>query len=150
MSPNKWGPPTWTLFHTIAEKIHEDVFPKLLPEIIFFLKKICSSLPCPECSQHAMQFWKKINISGIKTKTDLKNMLCLFHNIVNKRKNKPLFNHNNLSEKFSKQNFGFVYNNFVSVYKTHGNMQLLAESFQRNLILIEFKKWIMKNFIHFL
>jgi hypothetical protein len=150
MTSNKWGPPTWALFHTLSEKIHEDVFSVLLPQLIFFLKKICSSLPCPECSQHAMQFWKKINISGIKTKNDLKNMICLFHNLVNKRKNKPLFNHNKLSENYKNKNIGTVYNNFVAVYQTHGNMQLLADSFQRRLILIEFKKWMMQNFVHFL
>ena len=67
MSPNQWGPPTWTLFHTIAEKMNEEAFPVLMPQFIFFLKRICSVLPCPECSQHATQFWKNINVAGIKT-----------------------------------------------------------------------------------
>lgn len=149
MSPNEWGPPTWTLFHTLAEKINEELFPTLMPELIFNIKKICTALPCPECSQHAVNFWRKININGINNKTDLKNMLCLFHNIVNKRKNKPLFDNENLTSSYSNNNIINVYNNFVAVYQTRGNMQLLADSFQRKLILVAFKKWIMANFKNF-
>ena len=150
MSPNQWGPPTWTLFHTLSEKIHEDMFTKLMPEIIFYMRRISSALPCPECSQHAGQFWKNINFSGIKNKNDLKNMVCLFHNIVNKRKNKPLFKHEDLSDIYSNKKIIEVYNQFVNVYQTNGNMKLLSDAFQRKLILIDFKKWLMKNFIHFL
>ena len=150
MSPNQWGPPTWTLFHTLAEKMNEEVFPTLMPQLIFYLRRICSALPCPECSQHAIKFWKNINVAGIKTKTDLKNMLCLFHNIVNKRKGKPLFNNEQLTELYKQKNIINVYNHFVSVYQTHGNMQLLADSFQRKMILGEFKKWMMSNIQHFL
>jgi hypothetical protein len=43
-----------------------------------------------------------------------------------------------------------VYNNFVNVYHTRGNMKLLAESFQRKIVLIDFKKWLMKNIQSFL
>ena len=149
MSPSEWGPPTWTLFHTIAEKMNEEAFPVLMPQFIFFLKRICSVLPCPECSQHATQFWKNINVAGIKTKTDMKNMLFLFHNIVNKRKGKPLFVNDTLSELYKHQNIINVFNKFVAVYQTKGNMQLLADSFQRKLLLIPFRKWVMSNIKHF-
>ena len=149
MSPNQWGPPTWTLFHTIAEKMNEEAFPVLMPQFIFFLKRICSVLPCPECSQHATQFWKNINVAGIKTKTDMKNMLFLFHNIVNKRKGKPLFVNDTLSELYKHQNIINVFNKFVAVYQTKGNMQLLADSFQRKLLLVPFRQWVMSNIKHF-
>ena len=49
-----WGPCTWFLFHTLAEKIREEHFMKLKPELINIVKNICSNLPCPECKQHAM------------------------------------------------------------------------------------------------
>jgi len=149
MSPNQWGPPTWTLFHTIAEKMNEEAFPVLMPQFIFFLKRICSVLPCPECSQHATQFWKNINVAGIKTKTDLKNMLFLFHNIVNKRKGKPLFINDSINDLYKDQNIINVFNQFVAVYQTKGNMQLLADSFQRKLLLVPFKQWVMSNIQHF-
>lgn len=149
MSPNQWGPPTWTLFHTLAEKIKEESFHSLMPHLIFYIKKICTALPCPECSQHATKFWSQVHIPGIKNKTDLKNVCCLFHNIVNKRKNKPFFSHEHLSEKYANCKTINVYNNFVAVYQTNGNMNLIADSFRRKLILVSFKKWIMSNFHHF-
>ena len=36
-------------------------------------------------------------------------------------------------------------NRFLSVYNTKGNMQLLTESFQRELIIADFKKWFFLN-----
>ena len=65
MSPEAWGPPTWTLFHTLAEKIHEDTYPILGPQLFYHIKNICRNLPCPECSQHASTFLTKINFNGI-------------------------------------------------------------------------------------
>jgi len=150
MSPNQWGPPTWTLFHSLAEKISEKEFTTLMPQLIFFIKRICSVLPCPECSQHATKFWKNVNVAGIKNKNDLRNLLCMFHNIVNKRKRKPLFEQDNLTNTYDNKNIINVYNHFVSVYQTNGNMNLIADSFQRKLILVEFKKWIMSNIRHFM
>ena len=43
-----------------------------------------------------------------------------------------------------------TYNNFVSVYHTKGNMKLLADSFQRKLILKDFRQWLMNNISNFL
>jgi hypothetical protein len=149
MSPETWGPPTWTLFHTLAEKIHEDTFQILGPQLFYHIKKICANLPCPECSQHASTFLAKINFNGIKSKTDFKNMLCFFHNTVNYRKKKPVFDVTGL-EKYKEYNVINVYNKFVSVYHTKGNMKLIADSFQRKLVLVDFKKWLMQNIQSFL
>ena len=148
MSPETWGPPIWTLFHTLAEKINEDKFNIIAPELFFFIKKICANLPCPECSQHATSFLSKINFKGIRNKNDFRNMLYHFHNTVNYRKRKSLFKPENIN-KYSNFKLINTYNNFVSVYHTKGNMKLLAESFQRKLLLMEFKKWFMKNIINF-
>ena len=38
-----------------------------------------------------------------------------------------------------------VFNNFVSVYNTKGNMKLLSESFQRSLIIKDLKRWLVQN-----
>jgi hypothetical protein len=119
------------------------------PQLFHHIKNICRNLPCPECSQHASTFLEKINFNGIKTKTDFKNMLCFFHNTVNFRKKKPVFDASGL-EKYKNMNIITVYNNFINVYHTRGNMNLLAESFQRKITLIGFKKWIMSNIQSFL
>jgi len=143
--PTEWGPPVWTLFHTLAEKINPDKFSVLSPQLFFFIKRICASLPCPECSQHAVTFLGKVNFSNIKTKTDLQNILYIFHNIVNKRKNKPFFISSDL-EKYKNVNKVAVFKNFFLAYKTKGNMKLLADSFQRQIVVNELKKWVIANF----
>ena len=143
-SPEIWGPPTWTLLHTLAEKIHEDDFNKLMPQMFGLIKRICAYLPCPDCSQHAKQFLAKLKPQQIATKTDFKNTFYLFHNMVNARKKKQLFNYDNMNI-YQTFNIVDVFNNFVSVYNTKGNMKLLAESFQRSLIIKDLKRWIVNN-----
>jgi hypothetical protein len=105
------------------------------------IKRICNYLPCPECSSDATKFLERINIHDIKSKNEFKNMLYLFHNWVNIKKQKPLFNHSNL-ETYNNYKLISVINNFISKYNTNGNMRLIAESFQRNIIIRDFKKWI--------
>jgi len=149
MSPEQWGPPIWTLFHTLVEKLHEDTFTVIGPQLFFYIKKISSNLPCPECSQHAANFLSKINFNGVKTKNDFIQMMFFFHNTVNFRKKKPIFNAIHLS-KYKNINVITAFNNFVAVYHTRGNMKLLADSFQRKLVLKDFRKWFLNNIQNFL
>ena len=143
-APSIWGPPIWTLLHTMAEKIHEEDFNKLIPKMFGLIKRICSYLPCPDCSQHATQFLAKLKPQQIATKLEFKNTLYLFHNMVNARKQKPLFNYGNINA-YQSLNIANVFNNFVAVYNTKGNMKLLTESFQRALIVKDLRRWLMTN-----
>ena len=86
MSPSQWGPPTWLFMHTIAEKIKEDSYPIIGKQMIYNLIQICNLLPCPDCSEHAKTFWTNVKVGNIQTKSDLINLLFVFHNCVNKRK----------------------------------------------------------------
>ena len=45
-----WGPCTWYLFHTLAEKVKEESFPLIKESLISLIIRICSNLPCPECA----------------------------------------------------------------------------------------------------
>ena len=143
-APSVWGPPTWTLLHTLAEKIHEEDFNKLMPQMFILIKRICAYLPCPDCSQHATQFLAKLKPEQMATKIEFKNTLYLFHNMVNARKKKPLFNYGNMSY-YQNLNIINVFNNFISIYNTKGNMKLLTESFQRVLVIKDLKRWLMNN-----
>jgi hypothetical protein len=67
---------------------------------------------------------------------------------VNKRKNKPMFNVVHLN-KYSTTNLVVAFNNFINVYHTRGNMKLLADSFQRKLIVKDVRSWFMKNYKNF-
>ena len=141
--PEVWGPAVWTLFHTLAEKINEKAFPFIKGQLFGQIKRICLYLPCPECSTDATNFLARININNINSKVEFINTFYLFHNYVNAKKRKPLYNYSSLS-KYNNYKLVSVLNNFISNYNTKGNMKLLAESFQRKLILSDFKSWITK------
>jgi hypothetical protein len=146
---SRWGPPTWNFFHTLAEKINEDKFSAVFPQVVTILKQICRNLPCPDCANHATQFLEKVNFANIKTKSDFKNIMYFFHNTVNRRKRKTPFDMKNL-ELYGKNNIITAYNNFIAVYHTSGNMKLLADSFQRKIIVNQLKKWMVANIQFFI
>lgn len=148
MSPSSWGPPTWIFIHTLAAKVKESNFTIIGPALINVIIQICNNLPCPECAQHAKEFWRKVKITNINTKTDLINLLFVFHNMVNKRKKLTPFNYANLSY-YESKNVVETYNLFARNFNTHGNMNLINESFHRNMMLSSLKSWLMTNINHF-
>ncbi len=141
--PEIWGPPIWILFHTLVENVNEN-HKNIFPQLFGYIKRICVYLPCPECSKDATIFLGKIKSESLLTKNDLINTMYIFHNYVNSKKKKNLFNYGNINI-YKTKNLFDVLNNFAKVYNTTGNMKLLAESFQRKLILTDFKKWFNKN-----
>jgi hypothetical protein len=143
-APEVWGPATWTLFHVLAEKINEFVYPRIAGQLFDVIRRICSALPCPECAQDATIFLSKVKIQELRSKNDFKNMIYMFHNYVNAKKRRPLFNYANL-EIYKRYNIVSVFNRFISVYHTKGNMRLLAESFQRQLIIKNIREWFSRN-----
>lgn len=148
MSPSTWGPSTWIFMHTLAAKIKEDSFPIIGANLILVLMQICRNLPCPECTQHATQFWTKVRTANIKNKNDLINLLFVFHNMVNKRKQYSQFKYENLKY-YETRNIIETYNSFSRNFNTKGNMNLINESFHRNLMLSSLRTWLMTNISHF-
>ena len=148
MSPNAWGPPIWTLFHCLSEKVKEEHFNVIGPQIFNFIKQICHNLPCPDCTQHAIRFLSKINPSLLNTKQKMKNFLFFFHNSVNKRKNKLILAPNYL-EKYTSLNLIVVVNHFLRAYNTRGNMKLLTDTFHRTRLTNNFKKWMINHLTYF-
>jgi hypothetical protein len=142
--PEVWGPAVWTLLHTLSEKVSEEAYPFIKFQLFSQIRRICGFLPCPECSTDATNFLAKININDLKTKVEFRNTFYLFHNWVNVKKRKPLFNYSKL---VAYNNYGIipVINNFISKYNTNGNMKLISESFQRKLIVSDFKSWFTKT-----
>jgi hypothetical protein len=134
--------------HTLAAKIKETSFPVIGPNLILVLIQICNNLPCPECAQHAKEFWSRVKTSNIKTKDDLINLLFVFHNTVNKRKQLPLFKYENI-QYYKTKNIVNTYNTFSRNFNTRGNMNLINESFRRNIMLSSLRAWMMLNLSHF-
>lgn len=144
MSPSVWGPNVWIFFHTIVEKLKDDKFEDFAPQIFSLIRKISSNLPCPDCSAHASRFLSGVNFSHIKTKEDFRKLIYIFHNSVNRRKDKPLYNYSDMKT-YSNNNVIKTYNDFISVFATKGNMKLLADNFQRKILITELKRWLLKN-----
>ena len=90
MSVTNWGNITWTLFHTLAEKIREKDFPIVKDLFIQFIKDTCKNLPCPICANHASETLKQARFNLIVTKADMIEFLRQFHNIVNIRVGYPI------------------------------------------------------------
>ena len=138
--PEVWGPAVWRLFHTLSYRINDNAYNVLAPQLFTLFVRICKFLPCPECSTDASNFLAKIKLSNMKNKTEFKNTFYLFHNYVNAKKRKPLFNYGYINI-YNQYKVIDVVNSFISNYHTKGNMKLLTESFQRKLIIADFKKW---------
>jgi hypothetical protein len=143
-TPEEWGPATWTLFHTLAEKMKDEAYPVVGRGLFSLIFRICGLLPCPDCSRHAKDFLSKVNPASLKTREEFRNMLYLFHNMVNKRKGKPLYNSEGLPS-YKDKNLVQVMNQFLRHYNNRGNMQMLTESFQRQFIVADLKKWVNGN-----
>ena len=148
MSPNQWGPPTWMFIHTMAEKVKEDSYPIIGGQIIANIIQICANLPCPDCADHSKVFWSKVKISNIKTKQDLINILFVFHNTINKRKNLTIFKYDDL-QYYKSKNIVNTFNAFSANFNTKGNMKLITESFHRARLVVFLRNWLVGNIVHF-
>jgi hypothetical protein len=134
--------------HTLAAKLKDSSFPVVGPQLIHVFIKICNNLPCPECAQHSKLFWSKVKTNNIKNKNDIINLLFVFHNIVNQKKNNKPFKYENLKY-YETKNVIETYNTFSKNFNTRGNMNLINESFHRNMMLTSLKTWMMSNINHF-
>lgn len=146
-----WGPCTWYLFHTLAEKIKEDRFNIIKTELIDLIKQICRSLPCQDCAGHATNRLRQLNVNKIKSKNELKVMLLDFHNEVNVRINKPKFSIVELNTKYSMANTGSIIQHFLHIWnRKNTHPRMMTESLHRNIATDNFLRWWHINHIHFL
>jgi len=145
-----WGPPTWLYLHTMAEKVKETSFKEIRADMFRIIHLICTNLPCPMCSNHAKEYFSKVNIQSIQTKDDMKKFLFVFHNSVNTRKNLKLFAYSDLDEKYNKGDYVAITNNFMKFYqeKTR-NIHLIADEMHRQRVVKLIKQWIIDHFNHF-
>ena len=144
MSINTWGPAVWLLFHTIAEKIKEPNNTRICRELFYQIKNICKFLPCPDCASHASLSLANVNISRINNKSDLKQILFIFHNSVNARKKKDICSIDEL-EKYKGTNLSAALYNFKMNYNSTRNMKLMSDTFQRKIVLSQFNQWLEIN-----
>ena len=145
-SKDVWGPATWTLFHTLAEKVKEDNFNEMLPDLLTMIKRICMNLPCPDCSAHAVQIMSKVTPNQFTSKESLKIFLFHFHNSVNVRTGKPVFTVEELNSKYSRANTFVIIPYFIKVFSYRNtNVRLLVNSFHKDILIKDFIKWMREN-----
>jgi hypothetical protein len=83
----------------------------------------------------------KIDFNVIKTKNDLKMFLFSFHNAINIKLKKPLFNYENLDNKYNNINIDALYNNLYIIYTSNSNIpQLMSSSFHKDLSFPKIKQ----------
>lgn len=141
-----WGEPFWNLFHLIAEKVKESDFPKVRSDVLRIIFSICSNLPCPDCTTHAVHYLNNINFNNIQTKEQLKNMLYMFHNEVNTRTHRPLFPRDQLDEKYSKGIFLPNLDRFFHFFSMkHNNARLISNDIFRVRLTKNLKEWFQTN-----
>ena len=71
----RWAPPTWIFFHTFAAKINKTFFEQNRSACLEIIKLICSCLPCPDCTKHAIHFMRRVNANTVRTKEELIDIL---------------------------------------------------------------------------
>ena len=148
MSKQIWGNACWYLFHALAEKLKpESDTPSNIQTILFHFKQICFNLPCPSCQEHAIKTLEKVNFNNIKNKSDLKTFFWEFHNIVNKRINKPIFSRDKLDDMYSKAIFINIVNRFITVMKSKdiSTERTMMNTISRHLCVDSFAKYIREN-----
>lgn len=142
----KWGEPFWNLFHVLAEKVKESEFQRIRVDFLNFIYLICSNLPCPDCTTHAVHYLNGINFNAIMTKDELKNMLFNFHNNVNARKGYPLFPRCELENKYKSGNTSLIIDTFLLHFKSRPySVRLFTDTLHRERVLKNIIIWFEKN-----
>lgn len=145
-----WGPAIWYLFHTMTEKVHIGSFKVIRNDLISIIKKVCGNLPCPSCTMHAVQYLNKIDMNKIQSKDDLKQMLFIFHNDVNKRTGKPEYSYNDLNQKYPKGNLREIITVFFKYFEDkHKTVNMLSNDMYTMRVSKELREWFTANIHHF-
>lgn len=148
--PMVWGEPTWFFLHTIAEKVKPESFGIIRLELLKHVYNICTNLPCPYCSKHAKIYLDGINFNNINTRDDLKQMLFVFHNVVNANKQYPQFPIEELDAKYSRANTRNIFTHFLIHFNdTYRSPGMIADDLFRKQLSKGFVEWFNINSIYF-
>lgn len=134
-----WGPATWAMFHVLSMRLRDA---SLVVPLFEQLVLLCRTLPCPECAQHATSFLARVQVDQLRTPEDLCKLVYVFHNQVNARKGKPMFPWEQVHARYETYGLGATVQHCLAHFHTRGNMQMLMESFQRNMVVQQFVQWM--------
>jgi len=140
-----WGKHIWMFIHGLCAKLKPEYFLQLRGQLLEHLRMICTNLPCPDCSKHADEYMKNVNVSSIMSNRDLVLYFYTFHNAVNARKGYPAHKVEDL-EIYNKANLKNMYKNFTYYFKEqYHSPRLMADSFHRKRAFSSFEKWLQTH-----
>lgn len=92
ISPDVWGPSTWTFLHLAVMAEPDDFDKSRLMLYKRFYTLLQELLPCQKCRMHLKDNMKSLkNIESLGSKRELFDWTTQLHNLVNKANNKPLY-----------------------------------------------------------
>lgn len=144
MPTSTWGPYTWNMFHTLSQKLNtnSDNFDKKFKELIHFFTIICMNLPCPSCKEHSIAYIRKYPLTKLKNKEELILYFFNFHNEVNTKLKKTLFDYSNLEKTYSNNNVFSVFITFANRLIATSNTMM---SYNNKNIVNNFYIWFQEN-----
>jgi hypothetical protein len=146
----KWGKPIWTFFHTMAQKMRGEYFHLIISDFMRIITSICSVLPCPVCSKHAVEYIRSVNVNNIRTKEQLIDFFHAFHNSVNKRKGYPFFPRESVVAEYAGKNTYYVIHEFMYHFEDkQRTTKIIVDDFLRRRIVPQVKTWINANIQYF-
>ena len=142
-----WGPPTWNFLHTFANKISDEFFQSNHVKIVNMIVNLFYCLPCRICSSHSIKYIKTINLNNIRIKQQLIDFLFNFHNNVNSKLNKPIYNENDL-QIYSTYQLHNVFNKFSYYIQRIRGHDFFNDTNKRDCSN-QFQEFIQTNISHF-
>lgn len=152
-SKTYWSAITWTFLHTFPTTLTLDFFQKNKKKILKLMYDVCVSVPCPICSKHAIQHFKKYNYfheSINNNPKDLSHNIYKFHNDVSIMLKKQPFN-DSIIEEYNTIDFLDVFNKWSNLFVI--KIRNLRLSYQKKKVndtrdnVVQFIKSNLKNLI---
>ena len=146
MSKQLWGNSTWYIFHTLAEKLKPDCESEI-QTILYHFKQVSFNLPCMDCAKHATDMMQNAKLDKVKTRDDLKQFFLEFHNVVNKKLNKPIFSRDECDKLYAKANTVNVVNHFIAVMKSNqiSSERTMMHTVTRHLCVDSIAKYMREH-----
>jgi hypothetical protein len=138
-----WGPPFWVFFHALAANLVNDTYIRVKDKLMYHFKNLCSTLPCPDCAEHATAYLAKCPTPP--TVDDFANFLWKFHNTVNIRTRKRILSLEQLNM-YKNAPIFHLYKCFKQSYtKTTYNPKMIIHNMQKQQNINAFHEWSMKH-----
>jgi len=145
MSKTLWGNATWYLFHTLSYRLKEEHGHKA-NELFDVFTLIASTLPCPNCSEHARQTLRAVNKRALNTKEALVSIMWEFHNRVNARLGKPAFSRQEHDELYRRADPVKIVSHFRDVYRMkHGDERAMIHGWSRKIAVEKLDDFLKSN-----